>query len=366
MLNRMPGILDGAVSKPAPGGAPGRRTGRQVCRGARRPASRRRGGRGGACRHRPTIVSSSTSGTNIGGPTGIRRHSMICWFRAATASRTSCSDRMPGARWASSSRCLRSLSGGGSISSIDTPSRCTHCRSQAWPKSSSPRSGSGWPAPRQVVERAPLLRLIYLLVDPRGPAHARGLRSVMPLSGRQRPDRRRRPAGPGTGVPSRSCRTPGPRARPRTSGTSACCRCACCRRRPTGSPGTPSAFSRCRRLTAATTAASASPAGLAAVAVDTIAPPAIGRAARPARQIHRFRLSSSAAPVSTWRPQVVAQLAQECRVAAGPAALIGQLGRSVSSGTRESFGISQLFSSSRTCSSAPGAIWPAGSCTVTI
>ena len=73
-------------------------------------------------RHRPTVSSSSTSGTNMGGPSGSRRQSIIRSLRSATASRTSRSVRKSGTRSASRSASLRSLSGVGRSSSGGTPS----------------------------------------------------------------------------------------------------------------------------------------------------------------------------------------------------------------------------------------------------
>jgi len=119
-------------------------------------------------RHRLSMASSLTSGTNIGGPTGILRQSMILWLRSATTSRTSCSERSVWTVPASRSDSFRSFSGAGSISSGGTPSRRSHSRTQAVVPAP---LGQRLARAGQVIEGAPLLRLADLLVDPRGEGH---------------------------------------------------------------------------------------------------------------------------------------------------------------------------------------------------
>lgn len=76
-----------------------------------------------AARHRASISSLFTSRTCTGGPSGMRRQSRIRRLRSATASRTSCSVRMPSTVPASRSISLRRRSGVGRNSSGCTPSR---------------------------------------------------------------------------------------------------------------------------------------------------------------------------------------------------------------------------------------------------
>ena len=107
---------------------------------------RRRVG-GAVARHRATSASASTSRRYTGGPSGMRRHWMICRLSSAAISRTCCSECSSWTDPVSRSTSLRSRSGVGRRSSADTPSRRSQSCSQAWAASPTARLGSGWPAP---------------------------------------------------------------------------------------------------------------------------------------------------------------------------------------------------------------------------
>ncbi len=139
------------------------------------PGGAGEGAGGCASRHAATIASSSTSGTKMGGPTGIRRHSLIRWLSSATASRTSCSDRRACTVSASLAASLRSFSGVGRSTSVETPSRREVVAQPGLAVVRLAAARQRLAGAGQVVEGATLGRLADLLVNPRGEGHPRGL-----------------------------------------------------------------------------------------------------------------------------------------------------------------------------------------------